>query len=158
MNTIEKLGILADAAKYDVACTSSGIDRAARAGELGSAHMAGCCHAFTADGRCITLLKVLLSNACAFDCAYCVNRRGTDSPRCTFEPRELADGVCDAAHGGKDACRGLLRAEMPERLAIRQLDVDAHTVGKASQPVDELRRGAGDGLDMDIAAKAMLLP
>ena len=91
MNTIEKLGILADAAKYDVACTSSGIDRAARAGELESAHMAGCCHAFTADGRCITLLKVLLSNACAFDCAYCVNRRGTDSPRCTFEPRELAD-------------------------------------------------------------------
>lgn len=91
MDTMEKLGILANAAKYDVACTSSGVDRPARRGELGSAQQAGCCHAFAADGRCITLLKVLLSNACVFDCAYCVNRRGTNTVRCTFEPRELAN-------------------------------------------------------------------
>jgi len=91
VETIDKLGILADAAKYDVACTSSGVDRAARKGDLGSASAAGCCHAFAADGRCITLLKVLLSNACSYECAYCVNRRGRQGPRCTFEPRELAD-------------------------------------------------------------------
>lgn len=91
MDTIDKLGILADAAKYDVACTSSGVDRSARRGDLGAASAAGCCHAFTADGRCITLLKVLLSNACSYECAYCVNRRGLQGPRCTFEPRELAD-------------------------------------------------------------------
>ena len=91
METIDKLGILADAAKYDVACTSNGVDRTARKGDLGDARAAGCCHAFTADGRCITLLKVLLSNACSFDCAYCVNRRGAEGTRCTFEPRELAN-------------------------------------------------------------------
>lgn len=91
MDTIDKLGILADAAKYDVACTSSGVERAGRRGELGACSPAGCCHAFTADGRCVTLLKVLLSNACSYDCAYCVNRRGGHGPRCTFEPRELAN-------------------------------------------------------------------
>lgn len=91
METIDKLGILADAAKYDVACTSSGITRSAKQGDLGATHVAGCCHAFSADGRCITLLKVLLSNACSYDCIYCVNRRSAPGPRCTFEPRELAD-------------------------------------------------------------------
>ncbi len=91
VETIEKLGILAAAAKYDVACTSSGVERRARRGSVGNASPAGCCHAFTADGRCITLLKVLLSNACSFSCAYCVNRCGQPGPRCSFEPRELAD-------------------------------------------------------------------
>lgn len=91
MDTIEKLGILADAAKYDVACTSSGVDRGAAAGRLGSAVSAGICHSFSADGRCIALLKVLFTNACAYDCAYCVNRRENDVPRVAFKPRELAD-------------------------------------------------------------------
>ena len=91
MDTAEKLAILADAAKYDVACTSSGIDRRARPGQLGNTTAAGICHAFTADGRCITLLKVLQTNACAYDCAYCVNRRSNDTPRVAFAPRELAD-------------------------------------------------------------------
>lgn len=91
MDTVEKLRVLADAAKYDVACTSSGIDRRAKAGELGNTTSAGICHAFTADGRCITLLKVLMTNACAYDCAYCVNRRSNDTPRVAFSPRELAD-------------------------------------------------------------------
>ncbi|HIY84549.1 putative DNA modification/repair radical SAM protein [Rubneribacter sp.] len=91
MELIEKLDILADAAKYDVACTSSGIDRAARKGRLGSTLAAGCCHSFSADGRCITLLKVLMTNVCVYDCAYCVNRASNEVPRAAFEPRELAE-------------------------------------------------------------------
>ena len=88
---MDKLTILADSAKYDVACTSSGASRTARAGTLGSCYAPGCCHAFTADGRCVSLLKVLMSNCCAFDCSYCVNRKSNDVPRATFSPRELAE-------------------------------------------------------------------
>ncbi len=88
---MEKLTILADAAKYDAACTSSGLDRSSRPGGLGSTMAAGCCHSFSADGRCVTLLKVLMSNACAYDCQYCVNRRTANTPRATFIPRELCE-------------------------------------------------------------------
>jgi len=91
MDTLQKLTILSDAAKYDVACTSSGVDRSGEAGKLGNAVAAGICHTFSADGRCISLLKVLMSNVCVFDCAYCVNRSSNDVKRATFEPRELAD-------------------------------------------------------------------
>lgn len=92
MEVIEKLDILADAAKYDVACTSSGVQRNGRKGQLGQATMAGCCHSFRPDGRCVTLLKVLLTNACVYDCAYCVNRASNESVRrAAFTPRELAD-------------------------------------------------------------------
>lgn len=91
MNTTAKLALLADAAKYDVACTSSGIDRDARMGALGNATAAGICHSFSADGRCITLLKVLFTNVCVFDCAYCASRCSNDVPRASFRPRELAD-------------------------------------------------------------------
>ena len=91
MNISKKLEILTDAAKYDVACTSSGVDRAGKRGSLGSATAVGICHTFAADGRCISLLKVLMSNACAYDCAYCQNRRSNDIPRATFLSRELAD-------------------------------------------------------------------
>ncbi len=91
MELLDKLTILADAAKYDAACTSSGLDRAARPGGLGSTLAAGCCHTFSADGRCVTLLKVLMTNRCMYDCAYCVNRRSNDLPRATFTPRELAE-------------------------------------------------------------------
>lgn len=91
MDLGEKLEILADSAKYDVACTSSGVDRPGQHGSLGSCAAAGICHAFTPDGRCVSLLKVLYSNACAYDCRYCVNRRSNDRPRATFTPRELAD-------------------------------------------------------------------
>ena len=91
MDLMDKLTILADAAKYDAACTSSGVDRASRPGGLGSAMAAGCCHSFSADGRCISLLKVLLTNKCMYDCAYCVNRRSNDLPRAAFTPRELAE-------------------------------------------------------------------
>ncbi len=91
MDVLEKLSILTDAAKYDVACTSSGVDRAGKSGMIGSASAAGICHSFAADGRCISLLKVLMSNACVYDCKYCVNRVSRDTPRATFQPRELAE-------------------------------------------------------------------
>ena len=91
MELMDKLTILADAAKYDAACTSSGLDRTSRPGGLGSTIMAGCCHSFSADGRCVTLLKVLMTNRCVYDCQYCVNRRSNDVPRAAFTPRELCE-------------------------------------------------------------------
>ncbi|WP_346695721.1 putative DNA modification/repair radical SAM protein [Thermophilibacter mediterraneus] len=95
MDTLDKLAILAEAARYDAACTSSGASRAPRAGALGTAQPAGCCHAFTPDGRCVTLLKVLMSNACSHDCAYCVSRSSASCARATFSPRELAELTVD---------------------------------------------------------------
>ena len=91
MDLATKLSILADAAKYDVACTSSGISRKSAKGQLGNAMAAGCCHSFTPDGRCITLLKVLMTNVCIYDCAYCVNRCSNEVARAAFTPEELAD-------------------------------------------------------------------
>ncbi|MDR3314432.1 MAG: putative DNA modification/repair radical SAM protein [Oscillospiraceae bacterium] len=88
---MEKLEYLVNGAKYDAACTSSGADRKAEPGGIGSAVSGGCCHSFAADGRCISLLKVLMTNACIYDCAYCVNRRSNDIPRVTFTPEELAE-------------------------------------------------------------------
>ena len=91
MEVMDKLTILADAAKYDAACTSSGVVRGGRAGTIGTATNSGCCHTFSADGRCVSLLKVLYTNYCCYDCAYCVNRRSNDVPRTAFTPRELAE-------------------------------------------------------------------
>ena len=82
--------ILTDGAKYDAACTSSGVARIASEGGMGSTSMGGICHAFSGDGRCISLLKILLSNACCYDCAYCVNRVSNDVPRATFTAEEIA--------------------------------------------------------------------
>ncbi len=87
----KKLEILSDAAKYDVACTSSGMQREGKAGELGNSIAAGICHSFSADGRCISLLKVLFTNECIFDCKYCINRSSNDVPRASFTPRELCE-------------------------------------------------------------------
>ena len=91
MEVWDKLTILADAAKYDVACTSSGSDRAGAKGSLGSCSAPGICHSFSADGRCVSLLKVLFSNACSYDCKYCQSRRSNDFVRAAFTPRELAE-------------------------------------------------------------------
>ena len=91
MEVMDKLTILADAAKYDAACTSSGVVRGGRPGTIGTAANSGCCHTFSADGRCVSLLKVLYTNYCCYDCAYCVNRRSNDVPRTAFTPRELAE-------------------------------------------------------------------
>lgn len=89
----DKLKILADAAKYDVACTSSGVDRKGKKGFLGNARACGICHSFAADGRCISLLKILMTNHCAYDCKYCVNRASNDVPRATFTPEEICELV-----------------------------------------------------------------
>ena len=88
---LEKLNILGNAAKYDVSCSSSGSNRANSGQGLGNAISAGICHSFTEDGRCISLLKVLLTNNCAYDCAYCINRKSNDIPRATFSVTEIVD-------------------------------------------------------------------
>jgi len=89
MDLQEKLEILADSAKYDASCASSGSDRGG-AGGTGAAHLSGVCHSWTADGRCISLLKILMTNECVYDCAYCVNRRTNDSPKAILTPDEIA--------------------------------------------------------------------
>lgn len=91
MSTMEKLGILADSAKYDVACTSSGSNRRGDGTGIGNTVSGGICHSFSADGRCISLLKVLLTNECIYDCRYCINRRSNDVPRAAFSPEELCE-------------------------------------------------------------------
>ena len=87
MSLSEKLRILSDAAKYDVACTSSGVDRKGVKGAIGNAVACGICHSFAADGRCISLLKILMTNECVFDCKYCVNRVSRDTKRGDLYPR-----------------------------------------------------------------------
>ncbi len=89
MELQEKLAILSDAAKYDVSCSSSGSARANTKGGLGNAHLSGICHTWTADGRCVSLLKILMTNACIYDCEYCVNRRSHDTPRAMMTPEEI---------------------------------------------------------------------
>lgn len=91
----EKLNILADAAKYDVACTSSGVDRRGKKGSLGNSYAAGICHSFASDGRCISLLKILQSNECVYDCKYCLNRASNDRIRATFTPEEICTLVIE---------------------------------------------------------------
>ncbi len=86
---MEKLGILSDAAKYDVACTSSGVDRSGDGTGMGNSIKAGICHSFSSDGRCISLLKILFTNECIYDCKYCINRSSNDVPRASFTPEEV---------------------------------------------------------------------
>lgn len=90
-NVLEKLKILAESAKYDVSCASSGTSRLHKNGAIGSAAGWGICHSFAEDGRCISLLKIMLTNYCMFDCAYCINRRSNDIPRATLAVSELVD-------------------------------------------------------------------
>jgi putative DNA modification/repair radical SAM protein len=89
-NLLTRLTILAESAKYDVSCSSSGVTRPSAPGGIGSAAGLGICHSFTDDGRCISLLKILLTNHCIYDCAYCVNRRSNDIRRAALSSRELA--------------------------------------------------------------------
>lgn len=93
LSLMEKLRILSDAAKYDVACTSSGVTRKNGGKGLGNCEEAGICHSFSADGRCISLLKILYSNDCVYDCRYCLNRVSNDVPRASFTPREICELV-----------------------------------------------------------------
>lgn len=91
MSVMEKLEILSDAAKYDVACTSSGVERKGNGKDMGNCVKCGICHSFASDGRCISLLKILMSNECIYDCKYCLNRRSNDTKRATFTPEEICD-------------------------------------------------------------------
>ena len=91
MQLLEKLHILADSAKYDVSCSSSGSNRSNKKGQVGNAAVAGICHSWADDGRCISLLKVLFSNCCIYDCKYCVNRITNDIRRASFTPDELCE-------------------------------------------------------------------
>ena len=91
LDMMEKLAILSDAAKYDVACTSSGSDRAGDGKHMGNAVKGGICHSFAADGRCISLLKILFTNECIYDCKYCINRKSNDVRRTSFTPQEVCE-------------------------------------------------------------------
>ena len=91
MSIMDKLNILADAAKYDVSCSSSGSSRSGDGKGMGNTVAAGLCHSFAADGRCISLLKILFTNECIFDCKYCMNRRSNDVPRASFTPDEVCE-------------------------------------------------------------------
>lgn len=89
MSVHDKLNILTDAAKYDVACTSSGTRRRGDGTGMGNCEQTGICHSFSADGRCISLLKILFTNECIYDCKYCINRRSNDVARASFSPEEI---------------------------------------------------------------------
>ena len=91
ISVMEKLNILSDAAKYDVACTSSGVDRQNDGTGMGNCAKAGICHSFSADGRCISLLKILFTNECIYDCKYCINRSSNDVKRASFTPDEVCE-------------------------------------------------------------------
>ncbi|HKM33946.1 MAG TPA: putative DNA modification/repair radical SAM protein [Lachnospiraceae bacterium] len=91
MSVMDKLGVLSDAAKYDVACTSSGVERNGNGKDLGNCVAGGICHSFSADGRCISLLKILFTNECIYDCKYCLNRKSNDIERATFTPEEVCE-------------------------------------------------------------------
>ncbi len=93
MNIYQKLAILSDSAKYDVSCSSSGAESSFQKGMIGDTHKSGICHTFTEDGRCVSLLKVLFTNFCIYECSYCINRQNNDIKRAAFSPRELADLV-----------------------------------------------------------------
>ena len=95
MSIRKKLGILTDAAKYDVACTSSGVERRGDGSGMGNSIAAGICHSFSADGRCISLLKILMTNECIYDCRYCRNRVSNDIERATFTPEEICTLTMD---------------------------------------------------------------
>ena len=91
LSLMKKLSILSDAAKYDVACTSSGNSRGNNGQGVGNCINAGICHSFSADGRCISLLKILMTNECIYNCRYCLNRSSNDVPRATFTPQEICE-------------------------------------------------------------------
>ena len=91
LDIFEKLEILSDAARYDASCSSSGSNRKNKCNGIGNGNFSGICHSWSADGRCISLLKILFTNACIYDCKYCINRRSNNVRRATFTPREIAD-------------------------------------------------------------------
>ncbi len=131
MDIFSKLKILADSAKYDASCSSSGAS-SSNSGRVGSTMPAGCCHSFSADGRCISLLKVLMSNVCSYDCRYCVNRHSNDVPRATFTPEELAELTLEFYRRnyieGLFLSSGVLKSpDYTSELMLRSLELLRHT-------------------------------
>ena len=126
MTLMEKLQILADAAKYDVACTSSGIDRKSGGQGIGNSIAAGICHSFSGDGRCISLLKVLYTNECVYDCKYCLNRVSNDIVRASFTPEEISR----------------LTIEFYRRNYIEGLFLSSGVKGSPDETMEELIRSA----------------
>ena len=126
MALMEKLQILADAAKYDVACTSSGIDRKSGGQGIGNSIAAGICHSFSGDGRCISLLKVLYTNECVYDCKYCLNRVSNDIVRASFTPEEISR----------------LTIEFYRRNYIEGLFLSSGVKGSPDETMEELIRSA----------------
>ena len=131
MSLMEKLEILSDAAKYDVACTSSGSERRGDGQGMGSAVKAGICHSFAADGRCISLLKILFTNECVYDCKYCLNRRSNDVPRASFTPEEVCRLTTEFYR--RNYIEGLF-------LSSGVLENPTYTMGLLYQTVYKLRR------------------
>jgi len=127
----EKLKILSDAAKYDVACTSSGVGREGKDGSLGNSRLDGLCHSFAPDGRCISLLKILYTNQCIHDCRYCINRRSNDTVRTAFTPEEICRLTIEFYR--RNYIEGLF-------LSSGILDTPDHTMDQIYQALFMLRR------------------
>lgn len=123
-----RLEILTDSAKYDVSCSSSGSKRQNVKGGLGNASIGGICHSFTPDGRCISLLKILMSNKCAYDCQYCVNRRSNDVPRASATPDEICTLVMEFYK--RNYIEGLFLSSAVERSPDRTMELLLETVIK----------------------------
>lgn len=127
----EKLRILSDAAKYDAACTSSGVGRKGKEGFLGNSRVDGICHSFASDGRCISLLKILFTNQCIYDCHYCANRRSNDTVRTSFTPEEVCRLTMEFYR--RNYIEGLF-------LSSGVLDTPDHTMELRYQTLYRLRR------------------
>ena len=147
-NVLNKLKILAESAKYDVSCSSSGTVRSNKAGMLGNTVGGwGICHSFASDGRCISLLKVLMTNICAYDCTYCLNRRSNDTPRATFRPQELADltiYVIDVAEGEKIPRKGGPGITKSDFLVINKTDLAPYVGASLEVMASDTQRMRGD--------------
>ncbi len=124
----KRLKILTESAKYDVSCSSSGSKRANTKNGLGNASFCGICHSFTSDGRCVSLLKILMSNKCAYDCQYCVNRRSNDVPRASATPDEICTLVMEFYK--RNYIEGLFLSSAVERSPDRTMDLLLETVIK----------------------------
>ncbi|OQX18005.1 MAG: putative DNA modification/repair radical SAM protein [Desulfobulbaceae bacterium A2] len=136
MDLPRKLEILAGAARYDASCSSSGSRRDASAGGIGNTAASGICHSWSDDGRCISLLKILLSNDCCYDCAYCVNRCSNAVPRASFTPREVVELTLDFYR--RNYIEGLFLSS-----AVRRSP--DHTMERLVRVVETLRSEAGFG-------------
>src|SRR3954447_18576892 len=126
MDVQSRLRILADAAKYDVSCSSSGSNRKTPEGGIGNGTGIGICHSYTPDGRCVSLLKILLTNYCIYDCTYCVNRISSDTRRARFTPEEVV----------------ALTIEFYKRNYIEGLFLSSGVVGSADNTMEQLVRVA----------------